>query len=631
MIPKSLSDMLTALAPALGDHLWQSTVFALACAALNVFLRKNHARARYGLWLAASLKFLVPFSVLVSIGSHLAWTRTAAPRTGAGLYFAIEEASRPFTQTMAAAPAISQNDHSTILPRLILSLILILPWPFLLAALWLCGFVAVLALWYVRWQQISATMRDAARLEQGREVETLRRIERIAGLRRPTEMLLSRSSLAPGIVGIVHPTLLWPEGISEHLENAHLEAILAHEVWHVRRRDNLMSAVHMLVEALFWFHPLVWWLGARLVDERERACDEAVLELGSERRVYAESILKTCEFSLGSPLPCISGVAGADLRHRIVHIMTRPVVRKLGLRNKILLSVATIVAIATPIVFGLVSGMPQSATPDKADAANRTFSYEVASIKPEKSGTMMFRVFNTPDGFTATTTLLALIRVAYGIEDNQISGAPGWVNSDRYNVEAKMDQATADTIRKLGEAQIEPVRQHMLQELLAERFKLAIHRETKELPIYSLVVAKGGPKLQEAKPGDTYPNGIKGPDGRPMRPGSHMMRMGRGELTAQSIVMAQMAHLLTQQTGRTVVDNTGLKGNYDFTLHWTPDQSSPMFNGPGGGPGPDSSTSSESGPSIFTAVQEQLGLKLESQKGPVEILVIDHVEKPSEN
>ena len=194
-----------------------------------------------------------------------------------------------------------------------------------------------------------------------------------------------------------------------------------------------------------------------------------------------------------------------------------------------------------------------------------------------------------------------------------------------------MDQATADKLRKLGEPpQAEPVRQHMLQVLLVDRFKLAVHRETKELPIYSLVVAKGGSKLHEAKPGDTYPNGIKGPDGRPVPRGSHFMRMGRGELTAQGIGMDDIAHLLTRQTGRTVVDNTGLKGNYDFTLHWTPDQIAPTPNGPGSG-GPDSSTSSESGPSIFTAIQEQLGLKLESQKGPVEILVVDHVERPSEN
>ena len=167
----------------------------------------------------------------------------------------------------------------------------------------------------------------------------------------------------------------------------------------------------------------------------------------------------------------------------------------------------------------------------------------------------------------------------------------------------------------------------MLQAQLADSFKLTIHRETKELPIYSLVVAKGGSKLQEAKPGDSYANGLKGPDGRPG--GAHVMRMGRGELTAQGIGMNEIAHLLTPQTGRTVVDNTGLKGNYDFKLHWTPDQSTPALGGPGGGP--DSSTSSESGPSLFTAIQEQLGLKLEPGKAPVEILVIDHVERPSEN
>ena len=398
---------------------------------------------------------------------------------------------------------------------------------------------------------------------------------------------------------------------------------------HVSRWDNLMSTIHMLVEAIFWFHPLVWWLGARLVDERERACDEAVLELGNDRRTYAESILKTCEFCVGLPLACLSGVTGADLKRRIVHIMTQPVVSKLDLRIKVLLSLATIVAVAAPILFGLASGTRQSIAPQSADTTKETFSYEVATIKPEKSGSMMFRVLNTPDGFSANTTVQMLIRDAYGIEDSQISGAPGWVNSEKYNLEAKMDQVTADKLKKLGEAEVQPVRQHMLQTLLADRFKLTIHRETKELAIYSLVVAKGGSKLHEAKPGDTYPNGIKGFDGRPAPPGSHLMRMGRGELTAQSLGMEQVAHLLTQQTGRTVVDNTGLKGTYDFTLHWTPDQSTPTLNGPGGGP--DSSTSSEPGPSIFTAIQEQLGLKLESQKGPVDILVIDHVEKPSEN
>ena len=118
------------------------------------------------------------------------------------------------------------------------------------------------------------------RYKQGREVEALRRLEQAGGVRRKIEIFLSRASLEPGILGIVKPVLVWPQGISDRLEDAHLEAILAHEVWHVRRNDNLAAAVHMVVEAIFWFHPLVWWLGARMVEERERACDEEVLATG---------------------------------------------------------------------------------------------------------------------------------------------------------------------------------------------------------------------------------------------------------------------------------------------------------------------------------------------------------------
>ncbi len=159
-------------------------------------------------------------------------------------------------------------------------------------------------------------------LHDGREVHALRRIENVGGIGKRIEIFLSRASLEPGIFGIAQPVLVWPEGISERLDDAHVEAILAHEVGHVRRRDNLFAAIHMLVEAIFWFHPLVWFLGTRLVEEREVACDEEVLELGSERQIYAESILKICEFCVGSPLACVSGVTGADLKKRIVRIMT---------------------------------------------------------------------------------------------------------------------------------------------------------------------------------------------------------------------------------------------------------------------------------------------------------------------
>src|SRR6266853_1806867 len=608
MILKYLSALWTAFAPALGNHLWQSTVFVIMAGSLTLILRKNQARARYWLWLVASVKFLIPFSLLISIGSHLAWSRGSAG-TRAGLYFAMEEVSQPFSQPTTSM--ISRAAPSTASPSLTHLL------PALLAAVWLCGFLVVVFVWYMRWRRISAAIRKAVQLREGREVDALRQLERLGGIRNRIEMLMSRASLEPGIFGIARPVLMWPEGISKRLEDAHLEAILAHEVWHVRRHDNLAAMVHMLVEAIFWFHPLVWWLGARLVEERERACDEEVLELGNERQVYAESILKVCEFCVRSPLVCVSGVTGADLKKRIFRIMTERVVSKLGLSRKLLLGAAGFVAVVVPIVLGLLHATPSRGA--SQDAAASTPGYEVASIKPNKSDNNRSRLMFRPDGLSATGgTLQMLIKAAYEIEDSQISGAPSWLESEKYDIEAKMDSAVADELRKLNPDESKAAREHMLQALLADRFKLTIHRETKELPVYALVIAKNGPKLQEAKPGDPYPNGFKGPDGGG---GAGMMRgslgaEGKSELVGQAVPMSSLVRLLSGRLHRTVVDNTGLAGKYDFALQWTPDESpgAVLKGADGGQPGSDSASSSDSsGPTIFTAVQEQLGLKLESQ------------------
>ena len=185
-------------------------------------------------------------------------------------------------------------------------------------------------------------------------MDALRQLEKIGGVRRPMTLLLSRdSALEPGIFGIFRPVLLWPATISEHLQDSHLKAILAHEVSHARSRDNLAAAMHMAVEAIFWFHPMVWWLGARLVEERELACDEAVLQLGNPPSIYAESILKTCEFCVGSDLACLSGVTGAELKKRIVRIMTPTPAEKLSPGRRLLLASVGIAAVTGPVFFGL--------------------------------------------------------------------------------------------------------------------------------------------------------------------------------------------------------------------------------------------------------------------------------------
>ncbi len=590
---------------ALDNHLWQSTLFAAVAALLALVLRQNHARTRYWLWLLASLKFLVPFSLLVAIGGQLGWLAPALI-TPSSVSVAMEQIAQPFPAAPSSAGTIATTvvAHKSGIA------------PILLPVIWISGFLAVAFSWSRRWRRVRAAMRAASRLPIAAHIP----------------VLSSSTLIEPGVFGIFRPVLLLPAGITDRLAPAHIDAILAHELCHVRRRDNLAAAMHMLVEAIFWFHPLVWWLGARLVEERERACDEEVLRLGSEREVYAESILKTCQFYLESPLACMSGITGADLKKRIVCIMTQHLTSKLSFGRKLLLAGAGIAAVAGPVLFGLVNAT-QSRAQSQSPSDAALPSFEVASIKPNRSGDGRISMMIPPGRLDAkNVTAKFLIEFAYNVKDPEISGGPGWINSEHYDVEAKVGDVSSDDTRKLSPDERQQQLRLMMQSLLADRFKLKLRRETKELPVYALVVAKNGPKLQESKdvPG---PDRFKGPD---ELKGRRMARMGRGQLNMNSAPMSLLADALSRQLGRNVVDKTGLKGNYDFTLKWTPDESQgQMFGGPDGGegrprteaaPAPDAS-----GPTIFTALQEQLGLKLEAQKGPVETLVIESVERPSEN
>lgn len=251
-------------------------------------------------------------------------------------------------------------------------------------------------------------------------------------------------------------------------------------------------------------------------------------------------------------------------------------------------------------------------------------SFEVASIKPIGSDQGPFRLMFSPDGFNANgLTAKTLIGFAYNLKDFQISGGPGWVDSERYDIEAKMDEATIEALKKLPQEQAFEQRRQMMQSLLADRFKLKVDQSSKEMPIYALVVAKNGPKLtQSAAP-------ASGPGGPADGPRS-MMRMGLGELNATGVPISLLVDRLAREVDRKVVDKTGLAGRYDFTLHWAPERPMPGLSG-GDNQGPAPPPPDASAPSIFTALQEQLGLKLESQKGPVETLVIASIEKPSEN
>jgi uncharacterized protein (TIGR03435 family) len=305
---------------------------------------------------------------------------------------------------------------------------------------------------------------------------------------------------------------------------------------------------------------------------------------------------------------------------------------KLAAAKKLRLTAIVAAAVVVAVVFGFLSARQVRAQAAQTAGAPLTASFEVASIKPNHSATMNIAIMFQQGRFVATgIPIKQLITMAYDVKDFQVTGGPGWVTSEKYDIEAKEPDSVVQGLDRLPPDQRRELSRSMIQSLLADRFKLKLTHETKELPAYALVVAKNGPKLHEAKPGDTYANGIKGFDGQGH---AGVMRMGPGELTGQGIPISSLVHLLSQQLGRNVLDQTGLKGNYDFTLKWAPEPGEGMMlGGPAGGnPGAESVPAPDtSGPSIVTAIQEQMGLKLESTKAQAEVLVIDHVERPSEN
>jgi flagellar basal body-associated protein FliL len=170
------------------------------------------------------------------------------------------------------------------------------------------------------------------------------------------------SVFEPGVVGVFNPIILLPERITEHLTSQELRAITAHELAHVRRHDNLTATVHMFVQAMFWFHPMIWWIGSRLLAERELACDEAVVKSCDNPETYAEGVLKVCKSYIESPLICAAGVSASNLSARIERIMTKQMAQGLSISKRLLIAAFTIAFIVSPFVAGWASAQAVTGT-----------------------------------------------------------------------------------------------------------------------------------------------------------------------------------------------------------------------------------------------------------------------------
>ena len=617
----------------LGNHLWQSTLFAGAVGLLTLTLRKYQARIRHGLWLAASIKFLIPFSVLVALGGQIRWN-TVPEIAQFHVPDMVEQVSQPFMPAMDSAPvpAATRPRADSLLPAVLLTM-------------WVAGFLGFAGSWWVRWRRIRAAVRT------GNNVS----------LEIPMRAMISRALPEPGVFGVFRPVLLLPEGIFSHLSPAQLRAVIAHELYHVRRRDNLSSAIHMFVETVFWFHPLLWWMGRRMVEERERACDEGVLSLGNEPHAYAEAILKICRLSAESPVACVSGVTTGDLKRRIEAIMRNRSAQRLTRSKTLLLAAAGVATVAGPFVIGMSHAPAVYAQPQAAAQPAGPVAFEVASVKAatEPVRDLMFCAGPCTFGERLTVTgsrvdirfmsLYNLILTAYRIKPHQLSG-PDWMRSQKFDIEARMpDSAAKDRLPE------------MLQTLLAERFKLSIRRDRKEQPVYALVVGRNGAKLKPSTPAADVPameargsRALYTPQGggRQLQDGTLVitsgpygpMRGGRGpnggmRFEFLKLTMPALAELLTPHVDRPVVDMTELKGTYELVS-----ENHPLQGGGGGrkgGPpegGPPGSDMADSGrpPDPFgeglLAAIGKAGLKLSPGKAPVETIAVEHLEKtPTEN
>lgn len=644
-----MNNYLASFGPAFANHLWQSTAFAAAAWLLTILLRRNSARVRYGVWLAASVKFLIPFSLLIALGGLLPKpTQPVAP----AVYAAMKATEQPFAD-ISVGPITSAVQTLTLTQRIAADI------PAILVALWLVGTLTVLIIWFQRWRKASFCLHEAVPAGHGRELEILRRLEARVGNGRhsPLRLRLSAEPSEPSIFGIFRSVFVWPERLSERLEDEHIEAIMAHELAHARRFDNATAALHMLVEALFWFHPLVWWMERRMIEERECACDETVIALGARPDAYAEGVLRTCRFCIESPLPCVAGVTGADLKKRVVDIVTAHTLMRMTLPKKLLLGAASLCVVTAPVLLGQMNTLN-----DWEKAAGGKMSFEVASVK-EDSGpkteisngalhppvrpSSNFPLNNSdaysPNGglFSATNWPLPIyIGFAYKLDPGQImsllSQLPKWANEERFDIEA----------RAAGNASKDQMRL-MMQSLLANRFQLAMHVQREQGPVYALILNNPGKiraqlirRSQAARCDSAAPVAVPSSVPQPLADDIKDLSVPCG--TNEGLFPRNMPGMfcwvgrddtLDRISGlfsspltdlnRPVLNRTGLTGRFDFILYWAQEPPTPLP--------PESEANPPAGPTFVGALKDQLGLKLESTTGSVEKIVVDHVEEPTPN
>lgn len=547
----------------LANHLWQSSIFATAVWLVTLTLKKNRAAVRYSLWLAASVKFLIPFSLLVSAGGLVRWRTVSIPRHIHSLSV-IETVSQPFLR--AGQITNQMNTPTADSVGLVLS------------GIWTCGFAATLIFWVSCWHRIGVARRNSKPLSLGS----------------PVPVFSTASRMEPGVFGLRKPVVLLPGGMTDHLSPAQLDLVLAHEMCHITRRDNLTAAIQMAVETVFWFYPVVWWIRAQLVTERELACDEAICEQGYTPEEYAECILKVCRFYVTSTSIWHPGVTGASLKRRIGAMLTNSKPERLGIRKNIIVALLASSAVIAPVVVGIIN-----APPIEAQSSTEHLQFDSASIKLSNNDSDAGIILHGLHSVSVNGTVIDLIESAYGVERKQIIGGPDWLTSEPYQIEGQSRNTVTERRARAA-----------LQELLADKFNLKVRREQNKVEAYALM---GRPSSQI-----TGPNAPAG-----------LLRVavyhGFVWLQGTAVTTEQLVNRLSTFSDRPIHDRTGYEGRLDVDLQFAtavPKSDNALIR-------PMVSSPDKRRPPIAEAVREQLGLELKMVTDSVNCLVVEQVSRPS--
>jgi bla regulator protein BlaR1 len=424
------------MSAALANHLWQSTLFCGAAWLITLMLRSNGAALRHSIWLLASLKFLLPFSLLYFIGSLIGLPAARfADNPTVPLGDALQSAALLVSPSAQRATEFSTSSATLVA----------------LLAIWLGGALIVGLRWLIAWRAAMSISR-AARPAPGA----------------PPDAHVTDADIEPAVAGSFRPVVLLPVALLGKLTAPQLNAVLAHEREHIARRDNLKANLHRLVETLFWFHPAVWWIGRRLLEERERACDEAVLESGHDASQYAAGILEVCRHCCGRAPVSVAATSG-DLTQRIRGILGEARPASVGVFKAIFLLVGSLAIAVAPLFAGAADDAARRH--ELLTINSRALGSAVVYIGPAAGSPAASEVFvaHRNEVLIRNSSLRELVALAYGVRRQNVGGGDPWLDSPRYDIRAVAQDPVSEP------EELDPLAlRGLTNKLLASRFDLQI-------------------------------------------------------------------------------------------------------------------------------------------------------------